>query len=85
MLGVFAVFGVILYRTLSADTGYPPQIDPADVRQLVLTAEADATITNLVVDERSLFVTMQTTNGPVLVEIDRATWQIVSRAGPSAP
>ncbi|WP_375573817.1 hypothetical protein ABWH92_08265 [Ahrensia marina] len=79
-LGIFAVLGVILYRSLGgpSSTDYPANITAEEVRTLVVETVAGAVIDGVSVDERSLFVNVSGDDGPMILEIDRATWQIVS-------
>lgn len=79
-LGVFAVLGVILYRSMSGPSTaeYPANLAAEDVRSLVVEAAPGAAITSVTTDERSLFISLTDNDGPVLVEVDRATWQVVS-------
>ncbi len=80
LLGVFAVLAVIIYRSMSApsSTEYPPNLTADEVRTIVVERLVDAQITQVTADERSLFVSVDGQGGPMLLEIDRATWQIVS-------
>lgn len=83
-LGIFAVLGVILYRSLggpSSDTlvsSYPANITAEEVRTVVVESMPSAVIDGMSVDARSLFVSVSYADGPMILEIDRATWQIVS-------
>ncbi|MFK7791208.1 MAG: hypothetical protein AB8B88_00925 [Devosiaceae bacterium] len=79
-LGIFAVLGVILYRALAIPStpDYPSNLSADEVRSLVVASVPGAQIVGTSVDERSLFVSAQSTDGAVVLEIDRATWQIVS-------
>lgn len=80
-LGVFAVLGVILYRSMAApSTSYPANLTADEVRTLVVQTVPGGQISAVAADERSVFVTLSGDAGPVLLEIDRATWQVVSRA-----
>ncbi|MEM6382049.1 MAG: hypothetical protein AAF739_05190 [Pseudomonadota bacterium] len=82
-LGIFAVLGVILYRSLADPSSAPPAenypvpIPAEQVRQLIASEFPGAVVTALSQDDRSLFVA---TNGPqfaTIIEVDRATWQVV--------
>ena len=79
-LGVFAVLAVIFYRSLLAPSSsdYPANLTADEVRTLVVQSVQDAQVDSISVDERSLFVSVSGSDGPVVLEIDRATWQIVS-------
>jgi hypothetical protein len=83
-LGVFAVLGVILYRSLadpSSDgqvSAYPPNLTADEVRTIVVDTVPGAIVDSISVDARSLFVSARGEEGSVILEIDRATWQIVS-------
>ena len=79
-LGVFVVLGVILYRSLSGPStaDYPANLTADEVRALVVETVPNAAITHVTADERSLFVSVSSADGPALLEIDRATWQVVS-------
>lgn len=79
-LGIFAVLGVILYRSLSApsSTDYPPNITADEVRTIVAASLPGAVVQSLSLDERSLFVSVRGPDRSMILEIDRATWQIVS-------
>lgn len=87
-LGVFAVLGVILYRSMSAPStiapasSYAVPIAPQDVRTLVVEALQGASITAISNDATSVFVATNGPDGSAILEIDRATWQVVSRVGP---
>lgn len=81
-LGVFAVLGVILYRSIggssSADvTTYPVPLPADEVRELVVDRFAGAQVTDVSADATSVFVSIAHADGPIILEIDRATWQIV--------
>lgn len=78
-LGIFAVLGVILYRSVSgpSSTEYPANIAADEVRMLIVESMPNAVIAEMRVDERSLFVSVSGAGGPVVLEIDRATWQVV--------
>ncbi len=79
-LGVFVVLGVILYRSLSGPStaDYPANLTADEVRTLVVETVPNAVITHVTADERSLFVSVSGADGPAILEIDRATWQVVS-------
>jgi len=79
-LGIFAVLGVILYRSLGGPSSndYPANITADEVRTVVVESMPGAVIDSMSVDARSLFVSVSHADGPVILEIDRATWQIVS-------
>ena len=79
-LGVFAVLGVILYRSLSGPStaAYPDNLTADEVRSVVMESMPGATVSSMSLDERSLFVSAMTDGGAVVLEIDRATWQVVS-------
>lgn len=79
-LGVFAVLGVILYRSMSGPStpDYPANLTAEEVRTLVVQTVPGAVLGAVSLDERSLFVSLTGDDGPVLLEIDRATWQVVS-------
>ncbi len=83
-LGVFAVLGVILYRSLSDPSSdgqvsaYPANLTADEVRTVVVESVPGAVVDGISVDNRSLFVSARGEDGPVILEIDRATWQIVS-------
>jgi hypothetical protein len=83
-LGIIAVLGVVLYRSLSGPSSdglvsaYPANITADEVRTVVVESMPGAVIDGVSVDARSLFVSVSNADGPVILEIDRATWQIVS-------
>ncbi|GAB5510367.1 MAG: hypothetical protein Rhims3KO_17680 [Hyphomicrobiales bacterium] len=82
-LGVFAVLGVILYRSMggssSADvTTYPVPLPADEVRELVVDRFAGARVTGVSADATSVFVSVAHGDGQAVLEIDRATWQVVS-------
>lgn len=81
-LGVFAVLGVILYRSFggssSADVAaYPVPIPAEQVRELVIERFAGARVTGVSADVSSIFVSLAYADGQAVLEIDRATWQVV--------
>jgi hypothetical protein len=75
---------VILYRSLadpSSDgqvSAYPPNLTADEVRTIVVDTVPGAIVDGISVDARSLFVSARGEDGPAILEIDRATWQIVS-------
>lgn len=79
-LGIFAVLGVILYRSLSdpSTTSYPENLTAEEVRSIVVSTVPNAQVGSIHADERSLFVSASGDDGAVILEIDRATWQVVS-------
>lgn len=82
LLGVFAVLGVILYRSFggpsSADVAAYPLPIPADqVRELLVDDYAGARVTGVSADASSIFVSVAHSDGQAILEIDRATWQVV--------
>jgi hypothetical protein len=83
-LGVFVVLGVILYRSMSGpssdgrDYAYPANLTAGEVRAAVVDSVPGAVIEGMSTDERSLFVSVTGADGAMILEIDRATWQIVS-------
>lgn len=81
-LGVFAVLGVILYRSIggsSSDdvTTYPVPLPAEEVRELIVDRFEGARVTGVSAEERSVFVSVAHTGGQAVLEIDRATWQVV--------
>ncbi|MEM1285234.1 MAG: hypothetical protein AAGH43_07580 [Pseudomonadota bacterium] len=77
-IGIFAVLGVILYRSLGGgSSGYAEPIPADQVRMLVASGYVGATIESVNGDERSIFVGLTDADGPIVVEIDRASWQVV--------
>lgn len=82
-LGVFAVLGVILYRSMGGSSStdvptYPVPLPAEQVRELVVDRFAGARVTGVSVDATSLVVSVAHAEGQAVLEIDRATWQIVS-------
>ena len=83
-VGVFVVLGVILYRSLAApvSSDYPQNLTADEVRRAVFAELGPARIGSVTVDERSVFVAVDGVSddpgGAALLEIDRATWQVVS-------
>lgn len=77
-VGIFAVLGVILYRSLDGgSSGYAEPIPADQVRMLVASGYAGATIETVSGDERSILVGLTDADGPIVVEIDRSSWQVV--------
>ncbi len=86
-VGVFAVLAVIIYRSASgpSSAGYPENLSADEVRTVVVQDMPGVTLGSVTADEVSVFVTADGPNGAVLFEIDRETWQIVSRIDFSNP
>jgi hypothetical protein len=59
-------------------SAYPANLTADEVRTMWSTACRVPLVRGISVDERSLFVSVAGADGPVILEIDRATWQIVS-------
>lgn len=77
-VGIFAVLGVILYRSLDGgSSGYAEPIPADQVRMLVASGYPGATIETVGGDERSILVGLTDADGPIVVEIDRSSWQVV--------
>ena len=77
-VGIFAVLGVILYRSLDGgSSGYAEPIPADQVRMLVASGYPGATIETVSGDERSILVGLTDADGPIVVEIDRSSWQVV--------
>jgi hypothetical protein len=82
-LGVFAVLGVILYRSIGGSSStdvatYPVPLPAEEVRELVVDRFEDARVTGVSADAASLFVSVAHADGQAVLEIDRPTWQIVA-------
>lgn len=77
-VGIFAVLGVILYRSLATPSSDYAEPIPADqVRMLVASGYPGAVIETVSGTERSILVGLTDGDGPIVVEIDRASWQVV--------
>ncbi|MEM6711748.1 MAG: hypothetical protein AAF590_05640 [Pseudomonadota bacterium] len=78
--GVFVVLGVILYRSLTAtpEQAYPDNLTAEEIRRAVFAEVGPASIGSVTLDGTSVFVAVEGETGAALVEVDRATWQVVS-------